>query len=96
MAQPVLVDLVEELQVPVGVPRDLLVLAGLVVELQDLLVLVVDQQVQLVLVVLVEEDHPALQDQRVWADLVSLQDLLVHLDLAYVAGAHQDPLANQA
>ena len=96
MAQPVLVDLVEELQVPVGVPRDLLVLAGLVVELQDLLVLVVDQQVQLVLAVLVEEHHPALQDQRVWADLVSLQDLLVHLDLAYVAGAHQDPLANQA
>ena len=96
MAQPVLVDLVEELQVPVGVPRDLLVLAGLVVELQDLLVLVVDQQVQLVLAVLVEEDHPALQDQRVWADLVSLQDLLVHLDLAYVAGAHQDPWANQA
>ena len=96
MAQPVLVDLVEELQVPVGVPRDLLVLAGLVVELQDLLVLVVDQQVQLVLAVLVEEDHPALQDQRVWADLALLQDLLVHLDLAYVAGAHQDPLANQA
>ena len=96
MAQPVLVDLVEELQVPVGVPRDLLVLAGLVVELQDLLVLVVDQQVQLVLAVLVEEDHPALQDQRVWADLVLLQDLLVHLDLAYVAGAHQGPWANQA
>ena len=96
MAQPVLVDLVEELQVPVGVPRDLVVLAGLVVELQDLLVLVVDQQVQLVLAVLVEEDHPALQDQRVWADLALLQDLLVHLDLAYVAGAHQDPLANQA
>ena len=96
MAQPVLVDLVEELQVPVGVPRDLLVLTGLVVELQNLLVLVVDQQVQLVLAVLVEEDHPALQDQRVWADLVLLQDLLVHLDLAYVAGAHQDPLANQA
>ena len=91
-----MVDLVEELQVPVGVPRDLLVLAGLVVELQDLLVLVVDQQVQLVLAVLVEEDHPALQDQRVWADLALLQDLLVHLDLAYVAGAHQDPLANQA
>jgi len=96
VAQPVLVDLVEELQVPVGVPRDLLVLTGLVVELQNLLVLVVDQQVQLVLAVLVEEDHPALQDQRVWADLVLLQDLLVHLDLAYVAGAHQDPLANQA
>ena len=50
----------------------------------------------LVLAVLVEEDHPALQDQRVWADLVLLQDLLVHPDLAYVAGAHQDPWANQA
>ena len=77
MAQPVLVDLVEELQVPVGVPRDLLVLAGLVVELQDLLVLV-DPQVQLVLAD-VEEDHPDLQDQLVWADLV-LQVRLVHLD----------------
>ena len=77
MAQPVLVDLVEELQVPVGVPRDLLVLAGLVVELQDLLVLV-DLQVQLVLAD-VEEDHPDLQDQLVWADLV-LQVRLVHLD----------------
>lgn len=72
-----MVDLVEELQVPVGVPRDLLVLAGLVVELQDLLVLV-DLQVQLVLAD-VEEDHPDLQDQLVWADLV-LQVRLVHLD----------------